>query len=84
MNRLIAILSGVAALVIAPSVHSQVSQQALTTAEVGRIISQAAQEAQARNVAATISVVDRVGNVLAVFQCCLSSVAVRMNVTAAQ
>ncbi len=79
MNRLIAILSGVAALVIAPSVHAQVSQQALTTAEVGRIISQAAQEAQARNVAATISVVDRVGNVLAVFQ--MTGATARLRVT---
>lgn len=79
MNRLIAILTGVAALVFAPSVHAQVSQQALTTAEVGRIISQAAQEAQARNVAATISVVDRVGNVLAVFQ--MTGATARLRVT---
>jgi uncharacterized protein GlcG (DUF336 family) len=79
VNRLIAILTGVAALVFAPSVHAQVSQQALTTAEVGRIISQAAQEAQARNVAATISVVDRVGNVLAVFQ--MTGATARLRVT---
>ncbi|HKA38901.1 MAG TPA: heme-binding protein [Burkholderiales bacterium] len=41
---------------------------ALTVAEVERIISQAVQEAQARGAAATIAVVDRTGNVLAVFQ----------------
>lgn len=41
---------------------------ALTIAEVQRVISQAVQEAQARGASATIAVVDRVGNVLAVFQ----------------
>jgi uncharacterized protein GlcG (DUF336 family) len=41
---------------------------ALTAAEVERIVSQAAQEAQARGAPATIAVADRVGNVLAVFQ----------------
>ena len=41
---------------------------ALTVAEVQRVISQAVQEAQARGAAATIAVVDRVGNVLAVFK----------------
>jgi uncharacterized protein GlcG (DUF336 family) len=41
---------------------------ALTVAEVERIISQAVQEAQARGALATIAVVDRSGNVLAVFQ----------------
>jgi uncharacterized protein GlcG (DUF336 family) len=41
---------------------------ALTVAEVQRILSQAVQEAQARGVGATVAVVDRVGNVLAVFQ----------------
>lgn len=40
----------------------------LTQAEVGRIISQAVNEAQAQGVAATIAVTDRVGNVLGVFQ----------------
>ena len=40
----------------------------LTVAEVQRIVSQAAGEAQARNAKATIAVVDRVGNVLAVFR----------------
>ena len=41
--------------------------ESLSTAEVGTIIAQAAAEARARNLAATIAVTDRVGNVLAVF-----------------
>ena len=41
--------------------------ESLSSAEVGTIIAQAAAEARARNVAATIAVTDRVGNVLAVF-----------------
>jgi len=40
----------------------------LSTVEVQRIIAQAVGEAQARNLKATIAVVDRVGNVLAVFR----------------
>jgi uncharacterized protein GlcG (DUF336 family) len=42
--------------------------QALTVAEVQRILSQAVLEAQTRGAAATIAVVDRSGNVLAVFR----------------
>jgi uncharacterized protein GlcG (DUF336 family) len=42
--------------------------QALSVAEVQQVISQAVQEAQARGALATIAVVDRVGNVLAVFR----------------
>jgi uncharacterized protein GlcG (DUF336 family) len=41
---------------------------ALAVAEIERIISQAVQEAQARGAVATIAVVDRSGNVLAVFR----------------
>lgn len=41
---------------------------ALTVAEVQRILSQAVQEAQARGAPGTIAVVDRSGNVLAVFK----------------
>ncbi len=41
---------------------------ALTVAEVNRVLSQAVQEAQARGALATIAVVDRSGNVLAVFK----------------
>ncbi|HLL59885.1 MAG TPA: heme-binding protein, partial [Allosphingosinicella sp.] len=48
-------------------VYSVPAQEALTQAEVQQIIAQAAAEARARNLPATIAVVDRVGNVLAVF-----------------
>jgi uncharacterized protein GlcG (DUF336 family) len=47
---------------------TQVPPVALNAAEVGQIISQAVQEAQARNRPATIAVTDRVGNVLGVFR----------------
>lgn len=40
----------------------------LTQADVGKVIAQAVAEAQAQNVKATIAVVDRVGNVLAVYR----------------
>ena len=40
----------------------------LTTADVGQILAQAVQEALARNVNATVAVVDRVGNVLGVYR----------------
>jgi uncharacterized protein GlcG (DUF336 family) len=49
------------------SVFAVPAAEALTTAEVGRIIAQAAEEAAARSLPATIAVTDRVGNVLAVF-----------------
>ena len=42
-------------------------QRSLTVTDVQQIIAQAAGEAQARNLPAVIAVVDRVGNVLAVF-----------------
>lgn len=42
--------------------------EALTSADVQRIVAQAANEASAQGAPATIAVVDRVGNVLAVFQ----------------
>ncbi|WAT16829.1 heme-binding protein [Aurantiacibacter sp. MUD11] len=44
------------------------AQEALTTADVGTIIAQAVAEAQMRNLPSIITVVDRVGNVLAVFR----------------
>ena len=47
---------------------SAATPTALTIAEVNRILSQAVQEAQARGALGTIAVVDRSGNVLAVFQ----------------
>ncbi|MFZ1224804.1 MAG: heme-binding protein [Dokdonella sp.] len=40
----------------------------LTAADVGKVIAQAVQEASAQNVPATIAVVDRVGNVLAIYR----------------
>jgi len=43
------------------------AQEALTSADVAKIIAQAVGEAQARNLPAQIAVVDRVGNVLAVY-----------------
>lgn len=53
-----------AAFLAAPLSHAQ----ALTAADVQRIINQAATQAQALGVAGTIAVVDRVGNRLGVFQ----------------
>ncbi|GJM14208.1 MAG: hypothetical protein DHS20C12_26110 [Pseudohongiella sp.] len=44
------------------------AQSFLSEADVSRILSQAVQEARAHNVLATIAVVDRVGNVLAVYR----------------
>ncbi|WP_333605251.1 heme-binding protein [Novosphingobium sp.] len=44
------------------------AQEALSTAEVGKIVAQAAAQAQQSGHPATIAVVDRVGNVLAVFR----------------
>jgi uncharacterized protein GlcG (DUF336 family) len=48
-------------------VFSVPAAESLTSAEVGTIIAQAAAEARARGVTATIAVTDRVGNVLGVF-----------------
>lgn len=50
------------------AVYRVPAQEALTVAEVQRVIAQAAGEAQARGRPAVIAVVDRVGNVLAVFR----------------
>jgi uncharacterized protein GlcG (DUF336 family) len=51
----------------APTGFVAPAQRSLTVADVQKIIAQAAGEAQARNLPAVIAVVDRVGNVLAVF-----------------
>ena len=56
----------VMALAAAPLVGQ--AQESLSAAEVGQIISQAAFEATALGAPATITVVDRVGNVLSVFR----------------
>jgi uncharacterized protein GlcG (DUF336 family) len=45
-----------------------VSNEYLTTADVGKIIGQVVQEAKARNKPATIAIVDRLGAVLAVYR----------------
>src|SRR5262245_36320056 len=47
---------------------TQLPPVSLAASEVGQIISQAVQEARARNKPATIAVTDRVGNVLGVFR----------------
>ena len=49
------------------AIYSIPAQEALSVAEVQRIIAQAAGEAQARSTPAIIAVTDRVGNVLGVF-----------------
>jgi uncharacterized protein GlcG (DUF336 family) len=49
------------------SVFARPAQEALTSAEVETVVARAVAEAQARNKPAVIAVVDRVGNVLAVF-----------------
>lgn len=49
------------------SVFAKPAQEALTTAEVERVVARAVAEAQARGKPSVIAVVDRVGNVLAVF-----------------
>jgi uncharacterized protein GlcG (DUF336 family) len=50
------------------SVFSRPAAEALTIADVQQIIARAAGEASARNLPAVIAVVDRVGNVLAVYR----------------
>jgi uncharacterized protein GlcG (DUF336 family) len=63
---------GAAAPTPAPSTpanqYSIPAQRALTAVDVQRIIAQGVAEAQARSLVGVIAVVDRVGNVLAVFQ----------------
>ncbi|KPF62254.1 heme-binding protein [Porphyrobacter sp. AAP60] len=51
----------------AGNVYSVPPATSLSSADVGTIIAQAAAEARSRNLAATIAVTDRVGNVLGVF-----------------
>ncbi|MEI6484845.1 MAG: heme-binding protein [Sphingomonadales bacterium] len=50
------------------SVYTRPAAEALTSAEVEQIIARAAAEASARSLPAVIAVVDRVGNVLAVYR----------------
>jgi uncharacterized protein GlcG (DUF336 family) len=56
----------VAVALLAPATVA--AQEHLTVGDVQQVIAQAAAEAQARSMPATIAVVDRVGNVLGVFQ----------------
>jgi uncharacterized protein GlcG (DUF336 family) len=51
----------------AGNVYSVPPATSLSSADVGTVIAQAAAEARSRNLAATIAVTDRVGNVLGVF-----------------
>ena len=65
------VLSGLAPVAVgsaAAATFRAPSRQALTIADVQKIIAQAVGEAKARNAKATIAVVDRVGNVLAVYR----------------
>jgi uncharacterized protein GlcG (DUF336 family) len=50
------------------NLYSVPGQESLSTSDVGKVIAQAAAQASAQGVPATIAVVDRVGNVLAVFR----------------
>lgn len=63
MRRVVILLAALAAFAGAAR-----AQEALTASDVSRILAQAASEAEARGRPATIAVVDRVGNVLGVFQ----------------
>jgi uncharacterized protein GlcG (DUF336 family) len=58
----------VAASAAAGQLYKAPARQALTVADVQKIVAQAVGEAKARGAKATIAVVDRVGNVLAVYR----------------
>ncbi len=53
---------------VSTALYAVPAQEALTSADVQRVMAQAIEEAAARNKPAVIAVTDRVGNVLAVFQ----------------
>jgi uncharacterized protein GlcG (DUF336 family) len=53
---------------VAGNLYSVPAAESLSTGDVGKVIAQAAAQASAQGVPATIAVVDRVGNVLAVFR----------------
>ncbi len=65
-HRAHALLAALALVVLAPAAAN--AQENLTVADVQRVIAQAAAEATARGMPATIAVTDRVGNVLAVYR----------------
>lgn len=76
------VLSGfapVAATTASAAVYKAPALEALTIADVQRIIAQAAGEAKARGAKATIAVVDRVGNVLAVYRMTGAGTTMRIN-----
>jgi len=76
------VLSGfapVAATTASAAVYRAPALEALTVADVQRIIAQAAGEARARGAKATIAVVDRVGNVLAVYRMTGAGTTMRIN-----
>ena len=80
------VLSGfapVAAGTASAAVYKAPALEALTIADVQRIIAQAAGEARARGAKATIAVVDRVGNVLAVYRMTGAGTTMRINVCVA-
>ena len=68
LGMVLAGLAPVSAATVAGRVYKAPSRQALTVADVQKVIAQAVGEAKARNAKATIAVVDRVGNVLAVYR----------------
>jgi uncharacterized protein GlcG (DUF336 family) len=61
-------LGALACILAVASLGDLRAQESLTATEVGRIVAQGVAEASARGRPATIAVVDRVGNVLAVFR----------------
>lgn len=76
------VLSGfapVAATTATAAVYKAPALEALTVSDVQRIIAQAAGEARARGAKATIAVVDRVGNVLAVYRMTGAGTTMRIN-----
>lgn len=76
------VLSGfapLAATTASAAVYRAPALEALTVADVQRIIAQAAGEAKARGAKATIAVVDRVGNVLAVYRMTGAGTTMRIN-----
>jgi uncharacterized protein GlcG (DUF336 family) len=77
LARRMAVLSGLAFALLLGSAAAS-AQESLTADEVGRVIAQAVGEASARGRAATIAVVDRVGNVLGVFRMNGATTAVRI------
>jgi uncharacterized protein GlcG (DUF336 family) len=68
IGTMLASLAPIAAGSAAAAVYKAPSRQALTVADVQKVIAQATGEAKARGAKATIAVVDRVGNVLAVYR----------------